>query len=123
MDLTLTTEEFGVGRQDWVGSRHGLNEARPVTINLASFTAATHYPEGWLLSGLPLGIITASGQYGLFDSAAVDGRQTVKGFLLVSVKATGSPVGALLDHGKVVLSKLPVTVTAAQLPASFTAVL
>lgn len=123
MDLTLTTTSYGVDNQGWVGSRHGINSARPVTINLASFTAGTHYPEGWLLSGIPLGIITASSQYGLFDGAAVDGRSVLRGFLLTSVKATGSPVGAMLSHGMVVLSKLPVTVAASALPASITAVL
>lgn len=116
MDLSIKTETYGVDDQSWVGSRHGINNGVPATLDKSAFTAATHYPEGWFLSGLPLGRIDASGKYGPYADAATDGRGTLRGFLLVSVKAPDEdvdPVGAMLDHGKVVTSKLPVTVDAA----------
>lgn len=116
MDLTLRTESWGTDDQSWLGSRHGIGECASVTLDKSTFTEGTHYPAGYFKSGLPIAKITATGKYGPYDNAAVDGRQTLSGFLFAPVPApTGDvdPVGAMLDHGKVVLAKLPVAVDAA----------
>lgn len=116
MDLNLRTESFGQDSQEWLGSAHGTDTARTITLDVSTFTAGTHYPDGFLKSGLPLGRITASGKYGLYSDAAVDGRTTLAGFLFTGVKvgATSSvPVsGALLMHCFVVEAKLPAAVDA-----------
>lgn len=117
MDLSIRTESFGQDDQSWLGSAHGTDTARSITLDVSTFTAGTHYPDGWLRSGLPLGKITASGKYGLYSDAASDGRQTLAGFLFTGVKAPAvntTPVaGALLLHCFVVEAKLPAAVDAA----------
>lgn len=116
MDLTLRTESWGTDDQSWLGSRHGIGECASVTLDKSTFTEATHYPDGYFKSGLALGFITASEKYGPYDNAAVDGRATLAGFLFAPVPAPSTdvdPVGAMLDHGKVVNDRLPVPVDAA----------
>lgn len=111
MDLSLRTETFGQDDQSWLGSAHGTEAARSITLDVSTFTPATHYPDGYLKSGLPLGKITASGKYGLYATGASDGRQTMVGVLFTAVKvgsANTVPVsGAMLLHCIVVESKLP----------------
>lgn len=117
MDLSIQTESFGQDDQSWLASAHATDTARSITLDVSTFTAGTHYPAGFLKSGIPLGKITASGKYGLYADAAVDGRGTLAGFLFTGVKAPAvntTPVaGALLLHCFVVESKLPVAVDAA----------
>lgn len=117
MNLTTTTETFGQDDQSWLASAHGTSSARTITLDTSAFTAGTHYPNGYFPSGLPLGQITASGLYGPYDDAAVDGRETLAGHLFTAVDApsvtTVDPQGGLLWHGAVVESRLPVSVDAA----------
>lgn len=42
------------GDQRWIGSRHALESAITGTLSVSDFTAATHYPNGYLPSGLPV---------------------------------------------------------------------
>jgi hypothetical protein len=117
MDLSLTTQTFGADDQSWLGSMHGTQATESVTLDTSTFTAGTHYPDGYFKSGIPLGKITAGGKYGPYDGAATDGRQTLVGFLFAAVKAPASNTvdvaGAMLVHGKVRSSRLPVPVDAA----------
>lgn len=122
MDLSQRTETFGQDDASWLGSDHGTDMARSITLDTSAFTAATHYPDGYFPSGLPLGQITATGMYGPYNSAAADGTETLAGFLLTSVDApdvdTTDVVGALLDHGRVIVDRLPVTFDPAGVTAS-----
>lgn len=117
MDLSIKTETFGQEDQSWLASAHGTEAARSITLDMTTFTLGTHYPDGFLKAGLPLGKITASGKYGLYLDAAGDGRTDLVGLLFTAVKApasTATPVsGALLLHCIVVEAKLPVAVDAA----------
>ncbi|GGQ81258.1 head decoration protein [Streptomyces flaveolus] len=117
MDLSLTTQTFGVDDQSWLGSEHGTQATEPVTLDTSTFTAGTHYPNGYFRSGIPLGQITAGGKFGPYDGAATDGRETLVGFLYAAVQAPASNTvdvaGAMLVHGKVRASRLPVPVDAA----------
>ncbi|MFD9212086.1 head decoration protein [Streptomyces sp. NPDC059544] len=117
MDLSLTTQTFGVDDQSWLGSEHGTQATEPVTLDTSTFTPATHYPNGYFRSGIPLGKITAGGKYGPYQGDATDGRETLVGFLYAAVKApaanTVDVAGAMLVHGKVRSSRLPVAVDAA----------
>lgn len=116
MDFSLTTEAFQQDDQSWLASEHGTSNCRSITLDVSTFTAGTHYPNGYLVSGLPLGKITASGKYGLYSDAAVDGRTTLVGFLFTAQKVgatnTVPIVGPMLWHGAVVDAKLPVAVDA-----------
>lgn len=84
MDLSIRTETFGQEDQSWLGSQHGTDMARSITLDASTFTANTHYPQGFLLSGLPLGKITATGKYGPYAGSAAEGQ---------TVTITGSPTG------------------------------
>ncbi|MGW0468346.1 head decoration protein [Streptomyces sp. NPDC003027] len=116
MDLSLKTESFTQDRRDWLGSAHGTDAPVGATLDVTTFTAGTHYPSGYLKSGIPLGKITASGKYGPYSDGATDGRQTLVGFLFtgVDVKAGATTVvGSMLIHCFIREAKLPVTVDAA----------
>lgn len=115
MDLSIVTETFGQDDQTWLGSMHGTDTARTITLDTSTFTKNTHYPSGYLLSGLPLGKITATGKYGPYNNAASDGTETLAGFLLGAVRVniadtTIDPQGALLLHAFIVEANLPVAV-------------
>lgn len=121
MDLTVRTDAIGADDQSWMGSRHGTNNARTITLARAAFTAATHYPQGFMKSGTPLARYTTganTGLYGPYTTGATDGSQNLAGFLLTPVSfvtwgSTGNVVAPLLEHGVVYLAKLPLTVDAA----------
>ncbi|MEU0858420.1 head decoration protein [Streptomyces griseofuscus] len=120
MDLSLKTVSYSQDRKDWLGSQHGTDVLRSVTLDVSTFTKATHYPDGYLKSGLPIGKITATGKYGLYDDTKTDGRQTLVGFLWTGVEvidhrgnASTSVGGSMLIHGFINTAKLPVTVDAA----------
>ena len=118
MDLTPRTTTYQTSRQDWLGSAHGTDATESVTLNLALFTAGTHFPNLYLASGEPLGKVTASGLYGPYDDAAVDGRAVAVGVLYtdVSVPAgvtTGNFGAAILTHGRVINALLPRVIDAA----------
>jgi hypothetical protein len=117
MDLSMRTETFGQEDQSWLGSSHGTDMARSITLDVSTFTSGTHYPQGFLLSGLALGKITATGKYGPYNDASSDGTEVLAGFLLTSVRVntldnTVDVQGALYIHGVVVTAKLPVAVNA-----------
>ncbi|MFD3517712.1 head decoration protein [Streptomyces sp. NPDC058657] len=117
MNLNQRTETFGSDDQSWLGSEHGTQATETIVLDTSTFTAGTHYPDGFFKSGIPLGQITAGGKYGPYDNAASDGRQTLVGFLYAAVGAptvnTVDPAGAMLTHGKVREARLPVAVDAA----------
>jgi hypothetical protein len=120
MNLGLITETFSQDRRDWLGSEHGTDIVQSITLDVSKFTAGTHYPDGYIKSGIPLGKITAGGKYGLYDDAASDGRQTCVGFLFTGVEVVTrrgvtltSAVASMLIHCVIRESKLPVAVDAA----------
>ncbi|MEV7425152.1 head decoration protein [Streptomyces sp. NPDC091212] len=119
MDLNLKVESFTQDRRDWLGSAHGTDAPVSVTLDVSKFTKATHYPDGYLKSGLPLGKVTTGGKYGPYDDAASDGRQTLVGFLFTAVDvdarkvASTSVVGSALIHCFIREAKLPVAVDTA----------
>ncbi|MGW2861004.1 head decoration protein [Streptomyces sp. NPDC001205] len=102
----------------WLGSLHGTNSTETITLDVSKLTAGTHYvastdtsqPYSRVLSGVPVGKVTASGLYGVFDPAATDGRQTLAGHVfaetLFAPAATKVPA-ALLWHGVVIAAKVP----------------
>lgn len=115
MDLTIRKDTLSPADQSWLGSDHGTTAAEPVTLDKSAFTLATHYPSGFFKSGIPLGKITASGKYGPYDNAAVDGRETLVGLLLDAPSAPSDdvdPQGAMVRHCIVVESKLPIAIDA-----------
>lgn len=83
MDLSLRRKSFGVDDQSWLGSSHGTDMNEPITLDTSAFTPATHYPDGYFKSGIPLSKL-ASGLYGPY---APDTNE------VQTVTITGSPTG------------------------------
>jgi len=115
MDLSVKTETFGQEDQTWLDSAHGTDSSTSITVDITKgFVAGTHFPTGHLPSGTPLGKVSASGKYGLYDDTATDGRQTLIGLLFTSQKVgTGDLIAPLLRHGRINTNRLPFAVDAA----------
>lgn len=110
MDISPTRETYAQADHSWLGSSHGTDAARTVTIDVSTLTAGTHYPNGYLPDGTPLGEL-AAGLYGVYDDSDPG---TLAGFLLEPVKVTGDAdvAGALLEHGRVIEANLPFAIDA-----------
>jgi hypothetical protein len=104
-DITVSSTTFSSGSRSWLLCElDGLQGPVPRlsgVLNFALFTAGTHYPAGYLPSGLVLGRVTSGGKLGPYSDAASDGRQTAVGILYhdVAVPASTSQpvVAALVD--------------------------
>lgn len=112
MENGVISTSYQVEQRGWLASGHGTEPgATPsVTLNISLFTAATHYPNGYIPSGTVLGKVTATGLYGPYDDAAVDGRNTAVGILFDSENVrTGQTqaTSAILVHGFVEKARLP----------------
>ena len=115
MDISPVITSYTPEDNSWIASSHGTDSTETVTLDGAvGFVPATHFPTGVLPSGTAVAKVTASGKYGLFDNAAVDGRTVFVGFTVgaVTISATKSVGAAILTHGKVEESRLPFAVDA-----------
>lgn len=116
MNLGIKSKTFSPSEnQEWLGSKHGTQEADSVTLDRALCVAL--FPTGVVPSGVPLGKVTATGRYAPSVAGATDGSQVAEGHLLTTIDLTSggdqalasapnSPA-ALLWHGEVVVSKIP----------------
>lgn len=114
----IKTASSDTGDQSWLGSRLGVAEARTATMVLTSFTPLTHYPKGYLPSGLPLNI---AAEGAVKPYTGVEGE--VLGFLLTARSvATGDTkvVGPILRHGDIKTHRLPVAFTVPKTATAFT---
>jgi len=115
-DISVETRELLPADRPWLlFEAVGHQQPAPTdfgVLNFALFTAGTHYPGGFIPSGVLLGRVTTGGLLGPYDDAATDGRQTTVGFLYnaVAVPAvlTRRVAAALVDCFAVVSeSRLP----------------
>lgn len=120
MDLSIRrTSPLLVEDRSWLGDVDGTQATRSITLVVASFTKATHFPQGVLRSGHVIGRYTSGGNtglWGLYSDAAGDGRQVAVGFLfntLELIDAAGNQsvkVGApLQERGFIKPVNLPST--------------
>jgi hypothetical protein len=114
VDLKFETEAaFTQDSQAWLASRFGVDGARPITLDLSLFTKATHFPNGFIPSGIVLAKITAGGLYAPYITGSlVAGQADARGHLLSAVEVkstneTGKAAAALLVRGVVKESRLP----------------
>lgn len=102
--------------QRWIapGGISALRDLDTITLDRSAFDLTTAFPNGFLPSGLVLGIITATGLYGPYTDAGAGGLDTAVGFLAVSVvadkdsAATSDILAALYWYGEVDEARLPV---------------
>ncbi len=84
-DIAVETTDYLPADRPWL-LFEGIGHQAPTStdsgrINFALFTLATHYPNGFIPSGVTLGKVTATGLLGPYDNTATDGRQTNAGHL------------------------------------------
>lgn len=109
-DISVQTTNYQAEKRGWLRGSHGTGpgDNPSATLDRSLFDEAAHYPKGSIPSGIVLGKVTASGLYGPYDPTATDGRETAAGLLFGTLKATAKPAGALLVHGFVDPSRLPI---------------
>lgn len=94
--------EVGTGKTAWLGSRHGVAEARPGTLDASAFAGAVGVEDGVVPSGYPV-----SEQNGLL--VPFDGTASLVGFSLYDRSiSTGDEPTAVVWHGRIRVAELPV---------------
>lgn len=121
MDLTLRTDVIGQDKQSWLGSASGTDTAVSGVLAISTFTANTHYPDGYIRSGTPVAKFTSggnSGKFGPYVSGGSNGSAVLFGFVLTPtrVPASGDTIAALMDGSdgpRIIVANLPITVDSA----------
>lgn len=105
----LSSENLGGGDQSWLGSSHGIRNARTETIDISAFTANTHYPDGYIKSGTPIAIVSGLAVPYDVTTGTTTGAGILAGFILTDQKVVGTTdFGApVLDHGRINVAKVP----------------
>jgi hypothetical protein len=85
--LTQTSETFQNEDQSWLGSARGTDSTRSVTLKTSTFTSGTHYPNGFLPSGLALALPTTGANAGFAVPVAAAASE------VQTVTITGTPTG------------------------------
>jgi len=110
----LKSETFGGGDLSWLGTAHGIANARTEILDISAFTAGTHYPNGYIPSGLP--VAKVAGVLVPYDAleATVTNAGILAGFVLTDHKVDGTADFAvpMYDHGRVKVASLPISFTA-----------
>lgn len=110
----LAIETYGAGDLSWLGSAHGIANARTELLDISTFTEGTHYPDGYIPSGTPVSLVGGV----LVPYVATEGTTTgdgvLAGFILTDQSVVGDDDFAvpLIDHGRVRVSRLPISFTA-----------
>jgi len=84
-DIAVDTYSYTPPDRGWLltelqGDKQPVT-ATSATLDFTKFTAGTHYPNGYIPSGVVLGIVTATGKLGAYASGNADGTQTPVGIL------------------------------------------
>lgn len=110
----LSTETVGGGDTSWLGSDHGIFNGRTAVIDISTFTAGTHYPNGYIPSGLPVAEVGGVLQPYDATEGVTTGAGVLAGHVLFDVKVDGTTdvACALLDHGRVIAANLPIAFSA-----------
>ena len=110
----MKTETFGGGDQSWLGGTHGIVDARFEIIDISTFSAGTHYPNGYIPSGLP--VAKVGGVLVPYDvlEATTTNAGILAGHILTDQAVVGTADFAvpLYDQGRVITAKVPGTFTA-----------
>lgn len=109
----IRSEVVGTADQSWLGTTHGIYNCITATIDPAGFKKDTHYPKGYLPSGLPVNFADL-GAVKPYTGAA--GEKL--GFLYTDQPMDGVAKIAVpvLTHGTVKKAKLPVVLATTSEP-------
>lgn len=109
--LGIRSESVGAGDQSWLGSRHGAETPRSATLDPTAWTAKT--ANGFIKSGEAFALV--AGLAVPYNSGGTGGTNILAGFILTDtpvVAGAGNVTFPGVWHGRIILSKLPSTVTA-----------
>lgn len=87
MRLAPVTETFGNVNHTWLGSARGRTSTRTVALKVSTFTANTHYPNGYFPDGLALAVPTSGSNSGYAVPLAARPTEAQ------TVTITGTPTG------------------------------
>lgn len=100
--MSVKVQTFG-DDMTWLGSAHGLRNARTVTVDTTAFSAQAK--NGVIPSGTPVTVAK-----GVATPYAGSGK--FSGFILTDQPVDAGKIGSpVLDHGRVNVGKLPVDFT------------
>lgn len=102
MQFAVSKQDFGGDNQSWLGSAHGVDGARTVTLDGTKFAAFKK--NGSIPSGIPL-----KESNGKFEPVT-DNGDTLAGFLLAAQEfneSGGDVVAPMLERGRVRVGRLP----------------
>lgn len=122
MPRMTSPESPTFGDNRWMGSTLGTAHARTEVLDISAFTKATHYPKGYIPSGMPVSKV--GGKLVPYDATPDTGNAaSFAGHLLTDQRVVNAEEDLnvpLLDRGRVLTSLLPVSFTApADQPNSF----
>ena len=102
----LTSKTYGTGDYSWMLNTAGLDEAVSGVLDVSAFTKATHYPDGYFPSGLPVNIADRDAIIPWTDTAGA-----VLGFIKGDVKTDGAedPNCAAITRGNIKTAKVPLS--------------
>lgn len=88
-DISVEKKEFLPADRPWLlfeaTGNNGPVSTTSGVIDFSLFTKNTHYPNGFIPSGVVLGRVTTGGKLGPYASGATDGRETAAGHLYNAV--------------------------------------
>lgn len=88
-DISVEKKEFLPADRPWLlfeaTGNNGPVSTTSGVIDFSLFTKNTHYPNGFIPSGVVLGRVTSGGRLGPYSDAASNGTQTAVGFLYNAV--------------------------------------
>lgn len=109
-DISLRSTTRDNEDQTWIGNGgKPIGEPRKILLDRSAFTGT--FTDGYIPSGVTLGVVTATGLHAPYNAGGADGTETAVGHLLTTVAydpdSTGDLTGALLWSGEVVEANLP----------------
>lgn len=102
MQLAVSKQNFGGDNQSWLGSAHGVEGARTVTLDGTKFSAFK--ADGTIPSGIPL-----KESNGKFEPVT-DNADRLAGFLLSAQEfkdGGGDLIAPMLERGRIRVGRLP----------------
>jgi len=105
----LKTETVGTGDMSWLDSGHGIRNARTEVIDISTFTAGTHYPNGYIPAGTPLAKVSNLMVPYTSAEGTTTGAGILWGHLLTDAPVVGTNdfAAPVLQHGRVKTAKVP----------------
>lgn len=107
----LQSQTLGTGDMSWLASDHSIANCRTELLDISTFTAGTHFPNGYIPSGTPVAKVGGV----LVPYTSAEATTTGAGVLAGHVLTDQAVVSAtlpdfavpVLDHGRVKASKVP----------------